>query len=496
MKSLAKSNNLNILSILVLVILSMYATSSRGQDKQRNSILLDALQIERIDSIYSHEEFREFEVYTIYAVNSKGEHYKILSHFDKDCCIADKGKIETGQWYMMPLVSILQGAVARIGGQYLMAPGAAITGTLYYGLSVSIEPNIGIYDLHIAKGLNGLYFSQSNIKAFAFNDNIGGINAETREFHERALCAKIEQSLMEEGVEYRDVEYKFSEDYLERNPNCFAIRIMNYGQPRQKGHSAIEGRLYLIPDGMAGKKADELNAVIKAYMDANPEYPCTYCEAGCDGSLSRILYCDLPYGDDNNSMPSKFNILTESLENGKWAVLLLFTDGELVIPTEYWNLCSVNDENRQEMNNHSLTSEITVFQESDEIFEDIQEMPEFHGGEKGLLNYIRRNLQYPVTAIVNDIQARITVSFVIEKDGSVSNVKSLKFENVYEDGGSKKQTKMLHKLTEKDFADINTELQREAERVVKMMPKWNPGKKGGKTVRVRMGIPVEFLNSH
>lgn len=492
MKGMVKLNNLNVLRIIfIFIILCSYATTSRCQSEQRESFLFDAIQIERIDSVHSLDKSFEHDIYTIYAISTHGTHYKILSHFDLNTDISDKAKLEIGKWYIMPLKSILQGPVSKIGGQYLKAHGAAITGTNYYGQTVSVEPSSGIFDLHTAQGLNGRYFSQRNIKVYAFNDNIGKVNAATKEFHEKALYGQVAQSLMEEGVECWDVEYKYSEDYLKHNPNGFALRIINYGQPRPTEHSTIKGRLYLIPDEIAAVKAEKLNAVIKAYINDNPEYQCTFCETGHDNSLTRVLYSD-QYEKDNDS----FHILTGSLENGWLAVLLLFAEGEMVIPIEYWKVTSVKDENRQENPNNNFALDTKEFYESDEIFEDVKEMPEFYGGEKGLSNYFWHNIQDPISAMTNNIQARIIVSFVIERDGTVSNVETLEFENVYEEGGSKEQTKMLQNLTEKDFADINTELKREAERVVKMMPRWIPGKKDGKIARVRMTVPINFLNSY
>ena len=83
-----------------------------------------------------------------------------------------------------------------------------------------------------------------------------------------------------------------------------------------------------------------------------------------------------------------------------------------------------------------------------------------------MLEYLESNLRYPVLAEENGIQGRVVVSFIIEKDGSINDVK-------------------VEKHIEKVF-------DKESVRLVKNMPKWNPGKKDGKPVRVRHSIPIMF----
>ena len=100
------------------------------------------------------------------------------------------------------------------------------------------------------------------------------------------------------------------------------------------------------------------------------------------------------------------------------------------------------------------------------IGETVDQMPSFPGGENKMLEYLESNLRYPVLAEENGIQGRVVVSFIIEKDGSINDVK-------------------VEKHIEKVF-------DKESVRLVKNMPKWNPGKKDGKPVRVRHSIPIMF----
>jgi protein TonB len=93
-------------------------------------------------------------------------------------------------------------------------------------------------------------------------------------------------------------------------------------------------------------------------------------------------------------------------------------------------------------------------------------MPKFPGGDVKLMEFNAKNTKYPAEAVERDLKGKILVTFIVEKDGSISNVKAV-------DGG------------EKVLSD-------EAVRVVKTMPRWTPGKLQGEVVRCRFTIPVIF----
>ena len=93
-------------------------------------------------------------------------------------------------------------------------------------------------------------------------------------------------------------------------------------------------------------------------------------------------------------------------------------------------------------------------------------MPSFSGGNAALINYIKENVQLQKVGNGEYIQGRVIVSFIVEKDGSCSNFNVAR--------------------------PVNPLLDREAIRVLKTMPRWNPGKKSGKNVRVRYNVPVMF----
>ncbi len=101
-----------------------------------------------------------------------------------------------------------------------------------------------------------------------------------------------------------------------------------------------------------------------------------------------------------------------------------------------------------------------------EIFTVVESMPEFPGGTGELYKYLGKSIKYPPLAKESGIQGRVFVNFVVEPDGSISNVKVLR--------------------------GIGGGCDEEAMRVVKNMPTWKPGKQRGKSVRVSYNLPIKF----
>ena len=101
-----------------------------------------------------------------------------------------------------------------------------------------------------------------------------------------------------------------------------------------------------------------------------------------------------------------------------------------------------------------------------EVFEVVEQNPSFPGGNDALMKWLSKNLKYPASAHDNGIQGRVMVQFVVNKDGSIVDPKVVR--------------------------SIDPALDKEALRVVSAMPKWQPGKQRGKTVRVRFTLPVLF----
>ena len=103
---------------------------------------------------------------------------------------------------------------------------------------------------------------------------------------------------------------------------------------------------------------------------------------------------------------------------------------------------------------------------TEEIFVVVEKQPEFPGGTTALMKFLGDNIKYPVIAQENGIQGRVITNFVVERDGSISDVQVVRGQD--------------------------PSLDREAVRVIKTMPKWTPGQQRGKPVRVRFTLPVVF----
>lgn len=110
-------------------------------------------------------------------------------------------------------------------------------------------------------------------------------------------------------------------------------------------------------------------------------------------------------------------------------------------------------------------NEESVYNEVNE-FDRVDEKPSFPGGESAMQSYLNSNVNYPVVAQENGVQGRVIVESIIEKDGSMSDVKVIR--------------------------SVDPSLDREALRVVKAMPKWTPAKLKGIPVRTKCTTPVVF----
>lgn len=102
----------------------------------------------------------------------------------------------------------------------------------------------------------------------------------------------------------------------------------------------------------------------------------------------------------------------------------------------------------------------------EEVFSHVEQMPKFPGGDAELYKFISKNLNYPAMAIENNVQGRVVVQFVVTKDGSIGNVKVVR--------------------------SVDRDLDNEAIRVCKKLPKFIPGKQNGQPVNVWYTLPVTF----
>ncbi len=113
----------------------------------------------------------------------------------------------------------------------------------------------------------------------------------------------------------------------------------------------------------------------------------------------------------------------------------------------------------------SITNEESM-PKQEMIYDVVEVMPSYPGGTTKLMEFLNNNVMYPKIAQKKGIQGRVVVKFIVEKNGMVTNVETLR--------------------------QVNPELDNEAIRVVKSMPKWTPGMHNGKAVRVKYCLPISF----
>ena len=105
-------------------------------------------------------------------------------------------------------------------------------------------------------------------------------------------------------------------------------------------------------------------------------------------------------------------------------------------------------------------------EEETKVFDVVEQMPSFPGGQGALMSWLSSNIKYPVVAEENGVQGRVVCTFVVERDGSITDVKVVR--------------------------GVDPSLDKEAVRVLKQMPHWIPGKQNGSAVRVKYTVPVTF----
>lgn len=128
---------------------------------------------------------------------------------------------------------------------------------------------------------------------------------------------------------------------------------------------------------------------------------------------------------------------------------------------------STDEDNETKTSSNDLKVKITFPAETkDSVYNQPEVMPEYPGGMDAMLKYLSENIQYPKMARGKNIQGKVLVTFIVEKDGSISDIKVVK--------------------------GIGGGCDEEAMRVIKTMPKWKPGMQNGKNVRVSFAIPISF----
>ncbi len=112
-------------------------------------------------------------------------------------------------------------------------------------------------------------------------------------------------------------------------------------------------------------------------------------------------------------------------------------------------------------------TEVTVSDDNaSKVFDVVEQMPSFKDGDSNMWQWVDQHLRYPAVALMNGVQGKVVVTFIIDKDGNVQSPTVTR--------------------------SVDPSLDREALRLIKSMPKWNPGKQNGQVVNVRYSIPITF----
>ncbi|NPD46653.1 MULTISPECIES: TonB family protein [unclassified Lentimicrobium] len=177
-------------------------------------------------------------------------------------------------------------------------------------------------------------------------------------------------------------------------------------------------------------------------------------------------------------LKNRFIMMTKK-ENKKWSRLFLMAFLSMAFISPAFVSCTMDSAKEeinepQEVTQEPIKPEVpeevkTEEAETDtkeETFLVVETMPMFPGGEKAMYTYIGQNVTYPEKAKKEGIEGRVFVTFVVEKDGSITEVELMR--------------------------GVSDELDQEALRVIKSMPKWKPGEQRGKTVRVQYRMPIKF----
>lgn len=185
-----------------------------------------------------------------------------------------------------------------------------------------------------------------------------------------------------------------------------------------------------------------------------------------------------------NSLKKRITMMNKK-DSGRWALAKSLCLIPAVGAAICLAACVGNGENKDAENNAEAKDTATVDNskaettdvmfdskvaarnsETDTVMDKCEVMPKFPGGESGMMKFLTENVKYPKEALDKGITGRVLVEFVVERDGSINDVKIMK--------------------------SVDPILDNEAIRIVKAMPKWEPGTMNGKAVRVKHTLPVMF----
>ena len=195
----------------------------------------------------------------------------------------------------------------------------------------------------------------------------------------------------------------------------------------------------------------------------------TFSSASCVADPTGLAKLSARRRDEIISNLRQFSMkLTNEMKNERKYMLLLRLDDEYLIEAPYDPQSKIFNDSKSAIDvfyNETHEKKVMAARPSED-YETMEQKPEFPGGEEALMKFLSENICYPEEALKAGIQGRVVVSFIIEPDGSISNVQVVQ--------------------------GVNDSLNAEAVRVVSSMPKWTPGMMDGKAVRVKYNLPITF----
>ena len=204
------------------------------------------------------------------------------------------------------------------------------------------------------------------------------------------------------------------------------------------GLNSVKSNHEFIADKLASEKADKYSSVLVAQLLG------VNCSVLANNFKSKPLI-------------KKRIMMMKTKKSNRLSVLKYV----LVIPVIGLTIMATTNKNV-----HATPIE-TVSQKGDnKVYDKVDVMPEFKGGQEALFKYLGNNIKYPKEAKTNNLQGKVFVSFIIDKKGNITDVKVI--------------------------MSVHTLLDQESTRVIKSMPKWKPGKQNGKKVNVQYTLPINF----
>ena len=207
-----------------------------------------------------------------------------------------------------------------------------------------------------------------------------------------------------------------------------------------------------------------LNGQVMKYPDKTPVPGASIIIRGTtDGTLADIDgNFQLPVKEGDVIIVSYVGLQTQQLHVQSFANLVVWMKADVQPMEEIVVVGYAPEEEKKQ----PVAKEEVKQTEEEVIFQVVEQMPEFPGGMGEAMKFLAKNIKYPVAAQQAKIEGRVIVQFVVGRDGSISDVHTVR--------------------------SVSPELDAEAIRVVSMMPKWNPGKQRGKAVPVSYTMPIMF----